>query len=123
MATPDLTVQPIQETAVIKRGPKGKIFTRKTVPLYLMILPALLLTLVFKYIPLPGRLIAFMDWRVSGFNGWVGLEHFKFIFRLEYFWNAFFNQWRFIFLGYIFISQVFLRESTSRARRKAKPPK
>ena len=79
MATQDLTITSASDKA--KRGKiKGKIFTRKTTPLYLMILPALILTLIFKYVTIPGRLIAFMDWRVSGFNGWVGLDHFKFLF-------------------------------------------
>lgn len=81
---------------------KSRMFTRKTVPLYLMILPALVLVFMFQYVPIPGKLLAFMDWRVSGFNGWVGLEHFKFIFSLNYFWKAFANQWRLIFLSYLF---------------------
>ena len=51
---------------------RKKTFTRKTVPLYLMILPALVLTFLFQYVTIPGKLLAFMDWRVSGFNGWVG---------------------------------------------------
>ncbi len=83
--------------------PKEKFFNRKTTPLYLMILPALVFTFLFKYVTIPGRLIAFMDWRVSGFQGWVGLAHFKFIFALDYFWSAFRNHWRFIVLGYIFV--------------------
>jgi putative aldouronate transport system permease protein len=83
-------------------APRQKTFTRKTVPLYLMILPALVLTFLFQYVTIPGKLLAFMDWRVSGFNGWVGLEHFRFIFSLNYFWQAFLNQWRFILLSYLF---------------------
>lgn len=81
---------------------RKKTFTTRTIPLYLMILPALVLVFAFQYVPLPGKLIAFMDWRVSGFNGWVGLEHFRYIFGLTYFWQAFLNQWRFILLGYLF---------------------
>ena len=44
------------------------------------LLPALLLTLIFKYIPMGGVLIAFMDYNpVRGILGsdWVGLEHFR----------------------------------------------
>lgn len=44
------------------------------------LLPALLLTLIFKYIPMGGVLIAFMDYNpIRGILGsdWVGLEHFR----------------------------------------------
>lgn len=44
------------------------------------LLPALLLTLIFKYIPMGSVLIAFMDYNpVRGILGsdWVGLEHFR----------------------------------------------
>ena len=80
----------------------GKIFTRRTVVLYGMIFPALLLSFLFIYVPLPGKLIAFTDWRISGFQKWVGFDNFKFILSLDYFWKAFINQWRLILYGYIF---------------------
>ncbi len=81
---------------------KSGIFTSKTIVLYAMILPALLLSFLFVYIPLPGKLIAFTDWRISGYQGWVGFQHFEFLFTLNYFWKAFLNQWRLILLGYLF---------------------
>ena len=46
----------------------------------LFILPAFLLTLIFKYIPMGGVLIAFMDYNpFRGLLGseWVGFEHFQ----------------------------------------------
>jgi putative aldouronate transport system permease protein len=83
---------------------KGKFFTPRTVPLYLMILPALVLTFLFKYVTMPFTfLMPFMDWRTSGFNGWAGLEHFRQMFLLNYFWQAFFNQCAFIALSYLFL--------------------
>lgn len=102
MAEPDVVAQVAPATGRGQRL-KRKLFTRKTLPLYLMILPALVLTFIFKYVTIPGHLIAFMDWRVTGFNGWAGLEHFKFIFALDYFWQAFINHWRFIIMGYLFV--------------------
>jgi putative aldouronate transport system permease protein len=81
---------------------RGKVFNRKTTALYLMILPALVLTFMFIYVPLPGKLIAFTDWRISGFQRWVGFKNFEFIFQLEFFWKAFLNQWRLIILSYLF---------------------
>ncbi len=88
-------------SATAPRG-KGKVFTSKTIALYFMILPALFLTFLFVYVPLPGKLIAFTDWRITGFQGWVGLAHFRYLFNLDYFWQAFINQWRLILLGYAF---------------------
>ena len=81
---------------------KGKVFTSKTIVLYAMIAPAVILVFLFVYVPLPGKLIAFTDWRISGFQKWVGLENFRYLFSLDYFWKAFINQWRLIFLGYLF---------------------
>ena len=45
----------------------------------IFILPALLLTLIFRYIPMGGVLIAFMEYNpIKGILGseWVGFEHF-----------------------------------------------
>jgi putative aldouronate transport system permease protein len=83
---------------------KEKIFNKKSVPLYLMILPFIALILVYKYGTLWGHSIAFADWRISGFNGWVGFKHFEFLFRTYFFWQALWNQWRIIILGYLFLT-------------------
>lgn len=48
--------------------------------LYLLLIPGIVLTLIFKYIPMYGVQIAFRDYNaVDGFWGstWVGLDHFK----------------------------------------------
>ncbi|TKR26637.1 sugar ABC transporter permease [Cellulomonas hominis] len=48
--------------------------------LYVLLLPAVLYVLVFKYWPMYGAQIAFRDYNpVDGFSGspWVGLEHFR----------------------------------------------
>ena len=56
-------------------------YVRKNWQLYVIFLmPALLLTIIFKYIPMSGVLIAFEDYNViKGIFGseWVGLEYFK----------------------------------------------
>jgi putative aldouronate transport system permease protein len=82
---------------------KEKLFNKKSTPLYLMILPALSIVALYKYGTMWGHAIAFADWRISGFNGWVGFTHFEFLFELYYFWRAFWNQWRIIVIGYIFL--------------------
>ena len=57
------------------------VYMRQHWQLYLLfIMPALLLTLIFKYIPMGGVLIAFTDYNpFRGILGseWVGLDHFR----------------------------------------------
>ena len=61
---------------------KSKVaYVKKNWMLYIFfLLPALLLTIIFKYVPMGGLLIAFEDYNViKGVFGspWVGLEYFK----------------------------------------------
>ncbi|WP_164821391.1 ABC transporter permease [Paenibacillus koleovorans] len=57
---------------------------KKYIFLYILLAPALLATLVFQYIPMPGIIIAFMDY--DFFKGlhspWVGLKHIREIFEV-----------------------------------------
>ncbi|MFP4384728.1 MAG: ABC transporter permease [Spirochaetia bacterium] len=71
--------------------------------LYGMIAVPIIYYIIFHYLPIVGILIAFADYRVSGFKGWVGFENFKFIFRLPFFWKSFINTWFFVLLRYIFL--------------------
>ena len=56
-------------------------YVKKNWQLYLFFLmPGLLLTIIFKYLPMGGLLIAFEDYNViKGVLGspWVGLEYFR----------------------------------------------
>nr|WP_077610278.1 ABC transporter permease subunit [Clostridium sp. Marseille-P2415] len=66
----------------MKRSMKQKVrYIEKNWQLYVIfLLPALALTIIFKYIPMGGVLIAFEDFNViAGVLGspWVGLEYFK----------------------------------------------
>jgi putative aldouronate transport system permease protein len=87
---------------VQRRVPRRCIFTGTNVTLYLMLLPVLLFLLLFQYVPMAGVLIAFADYRLSGFKGWVGFDNFRTIFNLPFFWEAFRNTWRFVGLRYLF---------------------
>ncbi len=54
-------------------------YMRKNYLLYLLVLPAIVLTFIFKYVPIYGLLIAFKNYNpLQGIIGseWVGLEHF-----------------------------------------------
>ncbi|QHT59157.1 sugar ABC transporter permease [Paenibacillus lycopersici] len=59
-------------------------YWRKTWPFHLLLLPALVLVIIFSYIPLFGTAIAFEDyqpWLGITKSPWVGLEHFRTIFE------------------------------------------
>ena len=65
-----------------RKSLKSKVaYVKKNWMLYIFFLmPALLLTIIFKYVPMGGLLIAFEDYNViNGVFGspWVGLEYFK----------------------------------------------
>lgn len=67
---------------------------KKDKALYVMLLPALLVTLIFSYIPMGGLVIAFEDY--NAFKGilhseWVGLENFRKIFTQTQFTAAILN--------------------------------
>lgn len=62
--------------------------------LYLLLLPAALYYVTFKYLPIYGMIMAFQDFKpVKGFFGssWVGLEHFQRLFAARDFWRVFRN--------------------------------
>ena len=69
-------------TPVRRKGIKG--FLRRTWPLHVMLLPAVVLQFIFGYLPLGGLVIAFKDYKpYDGIWGskWVGLDHFQFMFE------------------------------------------
>lgn len=71
-----------KSTAVAKQTPREKLkYVKKNWQLYVFfLLPGLLLTLIFKYGPMGGILIAFEDYNViKGVLGspWVGLDYFR----------------------------------------------
>lgn len=68
---------------------------KRTWPLHLMLLPAVLLTLLFAYVPMGGIVIAFQDFKPwLGLTGskWVGWENFRFMFEypdsVQVIWNT-----------------------------------
>lgn len=59
--------------------------------LHIMLLPAVILTLIFAYLPLGGIVMAFQEFKpLMGFidSKWVGFEQFAYIFSMPSFWNA-----------------------------------
>ena len=57
---------------------------KKYLPFYLFLLPALILVILFCYMPMEGLAIAFKDYKMArGIEGsdWVGLKHFQALFE------------------------------------------
>ncbi len=83
----------IREMHLSTSRTKGERFVRqfkKDLPLYILCLPALLILLFFKYLPMYGNIIAFKRYTPrDGFWGsqWVGLKHFINFFTGPYFWR------------------------------------
>jgi len=76
---------------------KRKGWFRKEIPFHLMLLPAAIITFIFKYIPFVGITMAFEDYtplkRLFD-QKWVGLDNYKYLFSLPGFgsviWNTIF---------------------------------
>jgi len=61
---------------------------------HLMLLPGVIVTFLFAYIPLAGIVMAFQNFRpFLGFSGsdWVGFDNFRFLFSNPAFWNSMHN--------------------------------
>ncbi|MBO2944432.1 sugar ABC transporter permease [Paenibacillus sp. F411] len=83
-----------KSTAVAASTRKGSKW-RKNIVLDMMLLPALILTFIFSYIPMAGLVMAFQNFKPAlGMTGseWVGLEHFEFLFSIpenvQVIWNT-----------------------------------
>ena len=90
--------------------PVSRLSTRRKIlrnyQLYLLLLPGLLLIFIFKYLPLPGLIIAFEDYYPwTGFfdSEWVGLKHFIHIFQSETFLRLLGNTLVLSLLNLIFV--------------------
>lgn len=75
-------------------GQRFKKRMKKELPFHLMLLPAVIMVLLFKYIPLAGLSIAFQDY--SPLRGlfdqeWCGWENFSYVFSLSTFPRVIYN--------------------------------
>jgi len=76
-------------------------YFRRMKYLYLLLIPALVYYVVFRYVPMYGITIAFKDFNFAkGIMGseWIGFENFQYLFGLDNFYKVFFNS---IFLSFI----------------------
>lgn len=73
---------------------------------YLLLTPAILIVFVFAYLPIPGILVAFKDYKVlKGFwaSPWVGLENIEKIFVLPNMISAIWNTFWISLLSLVFL--------------------
>ena len=64
---------------------------RKDLPYHILLLPGVILTFIFSYMPIYGIIMAFQNYNPGlGFFGspWVGLENFRVVFSTPQFINA-----------------------------------
>lgn len=95
----------------VARRPRSERLRRlqKNKLLYLMILPGILFFIVYKYVPMYGLIIAFMDYKpYLGITGspWVGMEHFDRLFNEPMFWTIFRNTIYLFVLNMVFYFPV-----------------
>ena len=67
---------------------------KKYFPFYMFLLPAIILVILFCYMPMEGLMIAFKDYKMArGIEGseWVGLKHFQALFSDPNFYRVFGN--------------------------------
>lgn len=75
----------------MKRKISGKL--KRQLPLHIMLIPGMIFTFLFCYIPLYGIVIAFQDYNplLRFSSPWVGLKHFSYVFSLPGFTNTIWN--------------------------------
>lgn len=99
----------MENTSVLEKTAKkeqNKVlqYVRQNYLLYLFLLPAVLLTFIFKYVPMYGAIIAFKDFSpIKGIWGsdWVGLEHFHSFLSSPNFYEIFMNTLKLSFYGLV----------------------
>ena len=91
------------------KKPKIKWNLKNNWMLYLMILPAIIISVLFMYVPMYGMVIAFQNFNPArGFTGspWVGLKWFHYIFSMPDFKNIFWNTFTIAILKMIFLQII-----------------
>lgn len=77
---------------VTKKRKKG--WFKKELPFHVMLLPAVIITIIFKYVPFAGISMAFEDYTpLRGLfdQKWVGFENFRYLFSLPGFGSVIWN--------------------------------
>ncbi len=87
-----MSQKPIVQPALARDGKPGQL--RKEFPLHLMLLPAVILTIIFAYVPIGGLVIGFQRYiPTRGISGspWVGFGNFRYLMRLPGVYQVMYN--------------------------------
>ena len=79
-----------KNTSLSSRSSKFSAYVARTLPLYIMILPGLVLLILFSYFPIYGVALAFQKFNPGlgvAKSPWVGLDNFRYLFTLPDFWR------------------------------------
>lgn len=81
-----------------RKTTKGKrlAYLKRSAPLYLMLIPAVIIVLIYCYVPMAGNIIAFQKFSAakglfSSKQTWVGLDNFKYIFSMKNTYQVLYN--------------------------------
>lgn len=94
-STPPAGTAPLTKKAPARAPLRHRL--RRDRVLLLMVLPALLILLVFNYVPLIGNVVAFQDYdpyiadnafQAMAQSPWIGVEHFRHMVEDRLFWQA-----------------------------------
>ena len=104
-------MEAIIEMSVRKKVKKKHVVSFKDmIPLYIMLIPAVIVVAVFSYIPLYGVLIAFTDYTPtmgSVFNStWIGFDNFRRFFSLYNCWTLIWNTLRISLMSILFMTPL-----------------
>lgn len=105
-----MKVKKLERKIISLGAEKGKrqtsLLFKKNVFLYVLLLPALVMTFYFNYLPMPGVIISFMEYDIfKGFKSpWIGWGNFKELFSLPLFTKASVNT---IYLSFLNLVIVF----------------
>ncbi len=86
-------------SSTIEYGNVKKWAFKKYVWAYILLIPAVLSILLWRYVPLlRGSIMAFQDYHIIGKSTWVGLDNFGNLLFDDYWWQAVWNSLRYSFL-------------------------
>lgn len=98
------------DMAKSKKLKSKKMGIKDMLPLYIMLIPAAILVVLFCYIPMYGVLIAFTDYTPTMGNvfnsNWIGFENFRRFFNLYNCWDLIWNTLRISLMGIIFMTPL-----------------
>lgn len=80
--------------AVTEKKKREKGWFKRELPFHIMLLPAVVITIIFKYVPFAGITMAFEDYTpLRGLfdQKWVGLDNFRYLFSLPGFGSVIWN--------------------------------